>query len=108
MIIKYQSPNGALRVWVNEPDAPEEVTGTSMTAGCIREAMDRGWIPKNYDNYVQKAWKFINSCVTEDGTVINAYTGWAVPAEEKVLKMDDRYMGYVPGIVLVAAAQIIR
>ena len=107
-LVTYQGPNGGLRVWVNEPDSPEEVTGTSMTAGCIQEAMDKQWIPENYNNYVQKAWKFINSCVTADGKVINAYTGWAVPAEQKLLKIDERFMGFVPGMVLVAAAQIIK
>ncbi|HUX59568.1 MAG TPA: glycoside hydrolase family 88 protein [Bacteroidales bacterium] len=107
-LVTYQGPNGGLRVWVNEPDSPEEVTGTSMTAGCIQEAMDKQWIPENYNDYVRKAWKFINSCVTVDGKVVNAYTGWAVPSEQKLLKMDERYMGFVPGMVLVAAAQIIK
>ncbi len=107
-LITYQGPKGGLRVWVDDPGSPEEVTGTAMTAGCIQEAMDKGWIPLNYNDYVQKAWQFINSCVTEDGQVKNAYTGWAVPAENKELRMDQQYMGYVPGMVLLAAAQIIR
>ena len=107
-LITFQGPNGGLRVWVDDPNSPEEVTGTAMTAGCIQEAMDKGWIPNNYNNYVQKAWQFINSCVTEDGQVKNAYTGWAIPAENKELRMDQQFMGYVPGMVLLAAAQIIH
>jgi rhamnogalacturonyl hydrolase YesR len=107
-LLPWQGPNGGLRVWVDDPDSPEEVTGTAMTAGCIQEAMDKGWIPRNYDNYVQKAWQFINSCVNEDGQVKNAYTGWAIPAENKELRMDQQFMGYVPGMVLLAASQIIK
>ena len=88
--------------------SPEEVTSTAMTAGCIREAMDKGWIPKKYDAYVQKAWGFISSCVSEDGKVKNAYTGWAIPAEQKQLEMDKGYHGFIPGMVMMAAAQILK
>jgi len=106
-LAQYQGPNGGLRVWVNDPASPEEVTSTAMTAGCIREAIDRGWLPESYDKYVQKAWRFILSCVSEDGKIRNAYTGWAIPAEQKELKMDEKEMGYIPGIILMAAAQIL-
>lgn len=103
-----QGPEGGLHVWVDDPESPEEVTSTAMTAGCIQEAMDAGWIPSNYNNYVQKAWHFISECVSEDGTVRNAYTGWAIPAEQKQLSMDENYPGYIPGMVLLAAAQILK
>lgn len=103
-----QGPNGGLHVWVDDPSSPEEVTSTAMTAGCIREAMDKGWIPEDYNDYVQKAWSFISGCVSEDGKVKNAYTGWAIPAEQKQLVMDTGYNGYIPGMVLLAAAQILK
>jgi hypothetical protein len=57
---------------------------------------------------VQKAWRFILSCVSEEGKINNAYTGWAIPAEQKELKMDEKEMGYIPGIILLAAAQILE
>jgi len=79
-----------------------------MTAGCIQEAMDEGWIPADYSNYVQKAWQFISGCVSEDGRIKNAYTGWAIPAEQKQLEMDEAYLGFIPGMVLLAAAQILN
>lgn len=103
-----QGTNGGLHVWVDDPDSPEEVTSTAMTAGCIQEAMDEGWIPPNYSNYVQKAWQFISGCVSEDGRIKNAYTGWAIPAEQKQLVMDEAYLGFIPGMVLLAAAQILN
>jgi rhamnogalacturonyl hydrolase YesR len=107
-LVSRQGPNGGLHVWVDDPNSPEEVTSTAMTAGCIQEAMDEGWIPENYNNYVQNAWKFISGCVSEEGKVSNAYTGWAIPAEQKQLKMDEDYLGFIPGMVLLAAAQILN
>jgi rhamnogalacturonyl hydrolase YesR len=107
-LVTRQGPNGGLHVWVDDPDSPEEVTSTAMTAGCIQEAMEAGWIPEDYNNYVQNAWKFISGCVSEQGIVKNAYTGWAIPAEQKELKMDEEYMGFIPGMVLLAAAQILN
>jgi rhamnogalacturonyl hydrolase YesR len=107
-LVARQGPNGGLHVWVDDPDSPEEVTSTAMTAGCIQEAMDEGWIPANYNNYVQKAWQFISGCVSEDGRIKNAYTGWAIPAEQKNLEMDKAYLGFIPGMVLLAAAQILN
>jgi rhamnogalacturonyl hydrolase YesR len=107
-LVAHQGQNGGLHVWVDDPDSPEEVTSTAMTAGCIQEAMDEGWIPANYNNYVQKAWQFISGCVSEDGRITNAYTGWAIPAEQKLLEMDESYLGFIPGMVLLAAAQILN
>ena len=107
-LVARQGTNGGLHVWVDDPSSPEEVTSTAMTAGCIQEAMDKGWIPKNYDVYVQKAWSFISSCVSEDGKVKNAYTAWAIPAENRQLEMDKDYHGFIPGMVIMAAAQILK
>lgn len=107
-LVAHQGPNGGLHVWVDDPTSPEEVTSTAMTAGCIQEAMEKGWISKSYCDYVQKAWSFISSCVSEEGKVKNAYTGWAIPAEQKQLVMDTGYHGYIPGMVLLAAGQILK
>lgn len=107
-LVKYQGPNGGLRVWVDDPSAPEEVSSTAMTAECFREAIDKGWLGKEYEYYVSKAWKFILSSVSADGTVKNAYTGWAIPAEAGELKMDERELGFVPGMVMMAAARILK
>jgi rhamnogalacturonyl hydrolase YesR len=107
-LAEFQGVNGGLHVWVDDPDSPEEVTSTAMTAGCMQEAIDNGWIPLKYESYVNKAWSFILSCVSEDGSVRNAYTGWAIPAEQKQLSMDQHNMGFIPGMVLFAAAQILK
>jgi rhamnogalacturonyl hydrolase YesR len=106
---KYQSENGAFRVLVNDPSTPEEVTGTAMVLSALKEAVRKGWIRNNYDKELAKAWAFVQKSVDEKGNVHNAYTGWAVPAENKeVNKIDERFMGFVPGIVMVAADEMTR
>jgi hypothetical protein len=107
-LVKCQGPNGGLHVWVDDFSSPEEVTSTAMTAGCFSEAMDKGWLPPAYKDYVSKAWSFILSSVASDGTVKNAYTGWAIPAEARELVMDERELGFVPGMVMIAASQILK
>lgn len=106
---QYQSNNGALHVLVNDITTPEEVTSTAMVLATVKEAMRKKWIPKDYNSFCDKAWKFILSCVDENGKVTNAYTGWAVPAENKQVHLiDHKVYGYVPGIVLKAANEMIN
>lgn len=108
-LAKVQSPNGAIRVYADDPTSPEEVTGTAMTAACIQEAMDKGWIPGRYNDYVQRSWQFIQKSITPEGKLTNVYTIWAVPADVKApYKLDDRYRGFATGLVLVAAAQLAK
>jgi hypothetical protein len=38
----------------------------------------------------------------------NAYTRWAIPAEQKQLEMAKGYYGFIPGMVMMAAAQILK
>ncbi|MBC7889671.1 MAG: glycoside hydrolase family 88 protein [Ferruginibacter sp.] len=106
---KYQSENGAIRVLANDATTPEEVTGTAMLLSAVKEAVRKGWIPNEYKETLAKAWSFILKSVDEKGNVHNAYTGWAVPAENKeVNKMDERFMGFVPGVIIVAADEMTR
>lgn len=106
---KYQSKNGALHVLVDDPTTPEEVTGTCMVLSALKEGIRNAWIPNIYDDVLNKAWDFVQKSVDKDGKVHNAYTGWAVPAEKKITNlMDERFMGFVPGIVMVAADEMTR
>ncbi len=109
-IKQYQSKNGGLHVLVNDPSTPEEVTSISMVLSALKEGVRKEWIPNDsYDGMFEKAWGFILKSVDDKGGVHNAYTGWAVPAENKeVNKMDERFMGFVPGIIMVAADEMTR
>jgi rhamnogalacturonyl hydrolase YesR len=107
--VKYQTKNGALNVLVNEPGTPEEVTSTAMVVASVKEGMRNGWIPKQYDELCSKGWGFIQKSVDTDGKVHNAYTGWAVTAEDKKTDlMDQNFRGFVPGIIMLAADEMTR
>lgn len=106
---KYQSKNGGLHVLVDDPTTPEEVTGIAMVVASVKEAMRNGWLPPHYHALCDKGWAFIQKSVAADDKVRNAYTGWAVTAEEKKTDlMDQNFRGFVPGILLLAADEMTR
>ncbi len=106
---KYQSKNGGLHVLVDDPFSPEEVTGVAMVIASVKEGMRNGWIPPNYNDLCNKGWAFIKNSVDAEGKVHNAYTGWAVTAEQKQVDlMDKNYRGFVPGIIMLAADEMTR
>lgn len=107
---KYQSAAGAWRVLADDSSTPEEITGTSMILSALKEASRKKWIDgSRYGEMLQKAWSYTCSSVDKEGNVHNAYTGWAVPAENKqTTLMDQRFMGFVPGIVMLAADEMTR
>lgn len=107
--VNYQSKQGGLHVLVNDPSTPEEVTGMAMVLASVKEGMRKGWIPNDYTTFCDKGWEFIKQSVDAEGKVHNAYTGWAVTAEEKKTDiMDKNFRGFVPGIILVAADEMTR
>lgn len=106
---KYQSKSGGLHVLVDDPTTPEEVTGIAMVVASVKEAMRNGWLPPTYHALCDKGWEYIKKSVDADGKVHNAYTGWAVTAEEKKIDlMDQNFRGFVPGILLLAADEMTR
>ena len=107
---QHQSASGAWRVLVNDAGTPEEVTGTSMVLSALKEASRHKWIDgARYEQMLQKAWQYTCNAVDKEGNVHHAYTGWAVPAEKgQANMMDERFMGFVPGIVMLAADEMTR
>jgi rhamnogalacturonyl hydrolase YesR len=84
---KYQGPNGGLRTFVNDENAPEEITGTAMCAKIINEGMRKGWLPSEYRRFVQRANEFVYNSIDEQGHTQKAYVRWAIPAERGELMM---------------------
>jgi unsaturated rhamnogalacturonyl hydrolase len=106
-VARYQGQHGGLHVLVNDPSTPEEVTGTAMVVASLKEGMRRGWIPPDYEDLCRRGWNFILDSVGAQGTVRNVYTGWALTAEDhKVNLMDEKFRGFVPGIVMLAADEM--
>jgi rhamnogalacturonyl hydrolase YesR len=106
---KYQSKRGGFHVLVDDEKSPEEVTGTAMVIASVKEGMRKGWLPKKYDDFCNKGWKFIQESVDEKGVLHNVYTGWAVTAEEKKVDlMDKNFRGFAVGIIIVAADEMTK
>jgi len=105
-VAKAQGPNGGLRVLVDNDSTPEETSGTGMCVAGIHEAVRKGWIVDRYRSFIRKGWQFVEGNVTPDGWVRKVYTGWAVPAEERKMSIDDNYHGWIPGFFLVTADEM--
>lgn len=102
---KYQGLNGGLHVLIDQPETPEETSGTAMCIASIKEAVTKGWIPDKYDEFLEKGWNFIKKNVSGEGRITGVYTGWAIPAEERRIIMDqlNSERGWIPAVVLNAA-----
>jgi len=103
---KAQDPSGGFRVLLDDPGTPLETTGTAMFASGAHEAVRKKWLPASYGGAADRAWAFVKSNITEDGGIRNAYTGWAIPAEQRVPSMDEHKMGWIPGFVLMVADEM--
>lgn len=107
--MKYQTDDGAFHVLVNDPSSPQECTGVAMVLATLKEGMRQEWIPQRYQNFCDRAWRFVLRSVDSQGNVTNAYTGWAATAEERrVTLMDEEFRGFVPGVILLAADEMTR
>jgi len=105
-IARAQNSSGALHLYVNEPASPLETTGTAMCAMGLHESIRRGWLPASFAPVSRKAWEYVKTKITPDGRIVGAYTGWAVPAEQRVIEMDMVPMGWIPGFILSTAAEM--
>jgi len=102
---EYQGPNGGLNVLIDQPETGEEISGTAMCVTAMKEAVDKGWIPDQYDDFLEKGWAFVQSHVSDEGKITRVYTGWAIPAEAGKIIMDQSKTerGWIPAVILNAA-----
>ena len=105
-VVRVQVPNGGLHVFLNDPSSPLETTGTTMFAMGVHEAMRRRWLSLSFQNAVDRAWQFVQTRISPTGDIREAYTAWAVPAERGVVEMDKHAMGWIPGFILSASAEM--
>jgi rhamnogalacturonyl hydrolase YesR len=105
-ISRVQDESGGLRLFMNEPDSPLETTGTAMCAMGLHEAIRRRWLPASYTPVVERAWRYVTGNITPEGDIRRAYTGWAVPAENHEVELDQRKMGWIPGFILSTAYEL--
>ncbi len=105
-VARVQHSSGGLRVLLDDSETPLETTGTAMFASVIHEAVRKGWLPPSHLDAATRAWSFVKKNIRSDGTITAAYTGWALPAEQHVISMDEHKMGWVPGFILIVANEM--
>jgi len=101
-----QDQSGGFRVLLDDPHTPLETTGTAMFASGVHEAIRKKWLADSYLQAANRAWTFVKDNITDDGRIRNAYTGWALPAESRVMSMDEHDMGWIPGFILIVANEM--
>jgi hypothetical protein len=105
-IARVQDPAGGLHLFLDDPKSPLETTGAALCAMGLHEAIRKRWLPDSFTPTVDRAWDFVKRNITPDGGIRQAYTGWAVPAEQDIVEMDRRSMGWIPGFILSAAHEL--
>jgi hypothetical protein len=105
-IARVQDSKGGLRVLLDDPSTPLETTGTAMCALGLHESVRCGWLPSLFAGAAGRAWDFVQRNITDAGEIRQAYTGWAVPAEKRVVSIDERKMGWIPGFILFVANEM--
>ncbi len=106
-IARTQDPGGALPLFVDDPASPLETTGTAMCAMGLHEAARKGWLPAaSFAGAVERAWNYVETKIAPEGRITGAYTGWAVPAEQRIIEMDKTEMAWIPGFLLSTAAEL--
>ena len=103
---QVQQSSGGFRVLLNDPETPVETTGTAMFASGIHEAVRKGWLPRPHLVAARHAWEFVKERIAANGEVTAAYSGWALPAEQHLMSMDEHRMGWIPGFVLLVANEM--
>jgi rhamnogalacturonyl hydrolase YesR len=103
---RIQDSSGGFHVLLDEPSTPLETTGTVMVATSLHESIQKGWLPDSLNGMVSRAWQFAKNRITNDGRILQAYTGWAVPAENRIMSMDEHTMEWIPGFILDAADRL--
>lgn len=106
-ISRVQHASGGFRVLLDDPSTPLESTGAAMCATGLHEAIRRGWLSRSFAQTAARAWEFVKGNITPDGQIIHAYTGWAVPAENREMSMDEHKMDWIPGLILYTANELL-
>jgi rhamnogalacturonyl hydrolase YesR len=103
-VSEYQGPNGGLHVLIDQPETGEEISGTAMCVSAIKMAVDKGWIPDQYDDFLEKGWAYVQNHVSDEGKISRVYTGWAITAEAEKMIMDQSKTerGWIPAVILSA------
>jgi hypothetical protein len=103
---RVQKPSGGFHVLLDDPLTPLESSGSAMFALGVHESVRLGWLPRSYGPAAEKAWEFVTANLTDDGVLRNTYSLWALPAEDRDMRLSDVTSGWATGFVLAAANEM--
>jgi rhamnogalacturonyl hydrolase YesR len=103
---RVQTANGGFHVLLNDPSTPLDSTGPAMFALGVHESVRRGWLPDSHAPAAANAWQFVKSNLTDDGVLRNTYYVWALPAENRDMRLRDESTGWAMGFVLATANEL--
>lgn len=107
-MVRVQEPNGGFHVLLDDPSTPLDSTGPAMFALGVQRAVRAGWLPRSYAQAAGKAWDFVKANLTDGGVLRNTYYVWALPAENRDMRLRDETTGWAMGFVLAAADEMTR
>ena len=105
-MIRVQESNGGFHVLLDDPSTPLDSTGPAMFALGVHESIRRGWLSPDYRKAADKAWAFVRANLGDEGTLKNTYYLWALPAENRDMRLRDETSGWAMGFVLAAAYEM--
>ncbi len=105
-MMRVQDRTGGFHVLLDDPSTPLETSGPAMFALGVHESVRRGWLPASYRPAAERAWEFVTSHLTDEGVLRNVYYLWALPAENRDLRLRDETSGWAMGFVLAAANEM--
>ena len=105
-MVRVQEANGGFHVLLDDPSTPLEATGPAMFAWGVHEAVRRGWLSGDYRAAAEKAWAFVKASLSDDGVLRNTYYLWALPAENREMRLRDESSGWAMGFVLAAGNEM--
>jgi rhamnogalacturonyl hydrolase YesR len=105
-MVRVQEANGGFHVLLDDPSTPLDATGPAMFAWGVHESVRRGWLPSGYGAAADQAWAFVKASLTDDGVLRNTYYVWALPAENRDMRLRDESSGWAMGFVLAAANEM--
>ncbi len=105
-LIRVQTPEGGFHVLLDDPSTPLDATGPCMFAWGVHESVRRRWLPARYAAAAARAWEFVKANLTGDGVLRNTYYVWALPAENRDMRLRDEDSGWAMGFVLATADEM--
>jgi rhamnogalacturonyl hydrolase YesR len=105
-MVRVQDSSGGFHVLLDDPSTPLDSTGPAMFVWAAHEAIRRKWLSDRWTPAVDRAWAFVRANLTDDGVLRQTYYTWAIPAENRQMRLKDETAGWAIGFVLVDAYEM--